>query len=195
MRLGAVLLASGLSRRFGANKLLEPLCGRPMVCYALDAMRALDAVRWAVVTGDETVARLARERGMEVVRNDAPGLGQAHSIALGAGAMRDMDAVLLLAGDQPLLGGESLRMLVRRFSQSGRGIACLRDETHFGNPAMFSASYLPELMALSGDRGAKAILSTHENDLLIVPCIRECELADADTPQALARIADAMKRK
>lgn len=195
MKLGAVLLASGLSRRFGTNKLLEPLCGRPMVCYALDAMRALDAARWAVVTGDEAVARLACEREMEIIRNDAPELGQAHSIALGAEAMRDMDAVLLLAGDQPLLSGESLRMLVQQFSQSGIGIACLKDGTHFGNPAVFSAEYLSELTALRGDRGAKAILRAHADDLLIVPCVRECELTDADTPQALLRIAEAMNGK
>jgi len=188
MRIGAVLLAAGQSARFGSNKLLAGFGGQPMVCRAMDAAVQLEASRFAVVASCGEIAALARARGFDVIQNGAPEMGQAHSIVLGAKAMADMDAVLFLAGDQPLLTGESLRLLVRRFEESGKGIACLADETHRGNPAVFAKAYFPELLRLSGDRGAKGILRAHEDDLLIVPCIGENELADADTPEVLADI-------
>ena len=188
MRLGAVLLAAGRSLRFGSNKLLHHFDGQPMVCRALDTVRQLDAARRAAVVSCEEVAALAREHGFEVIQNDAPEAGQAESVVLGTKAMMDMDAVLFLAGDQPRLSGTSLCLLVKGFEESGRGIACLEDETHSGNPAVFARAYFPELLSLSGDRGAKGILRKHEDDLLIVRCLHPNELADADTPQALEAI-------
>ena len=188
MKLGAVLLAAGQSERFGSNKLLADFGGRPMVCRVMEAMKQIRADRFAAVVSCSEVAALAHECGFDVIYNDAPALGQAHSVVLAAKQMRDMDTLLFAAGDQPLLTGKSLERLIAGFKESGRGIACLADKTHRGNPAVFAKAYFPELLARSGDRGAKGILRAHENDLLVVPSFRENELADADTPEALEAI-------
>ena len=188
MKLGVVVLAAGMSVRFGRNKLLCSFAGKPLICRALDAAKKLEAERFAAVVSDSSVAKLARERGFDVIENDKPEIGQAHSVVLGTRAMEEMNAVLFLAGDMPLLMGESLRLLVQRFEASGRGIACLEDGTHMGNPAVFAKRYFPELLALSGDRGAKGILRMHADDLLTVRCLDENELTDADTPEALEAI-------
>ena len=188
IKLGAVLLAAGRSERFGSNKLLADFDGRPMVCRALTAMKSIGAERFTAVVSSEEVADLAKDHGFDVIFNEAPELGQAHSVVLAVRKMQDLDALLFVAGDQPLLTGESLRLLISRFAESGRGIACLADETHRGNPAVFSKAYFPELLALSGDRGAKGILRAHESDLLVVSCLAENELADADTPETLSAI-------
>jgi len=191
MKLGVVLLAAGRSERFGSNKLLADFCGKPMICRALEAMHAVSCEQSCVVTGCSEIADLARAYGCGVIWNDSPQLGQSHSICLGVSAMADMDAVLLLAGDQPRLTGESLVRMISSFRASDKGMACLRDETHMGNPAVFSKAYFSALTALSGDRGAKGILRAHENDLLVVSCLNQGELADADTPQALAAVQQA----
>ena len=189
MRLGVVLLAAGLGTRWRAgNKLLADFGGKPMVCRAMDALTELTFERAAVVTGDEQIAALAQEHGMQVVRNGEPELGMSHSIALGVFAMRDMDAVLLMASDQPLLTVISLRALIQAYEKSGKGIACLRDETHWGNPAVFGSKYFDALMALTGDVGAKSVLRENESDLLIVDCLHPHELEDADDPDALSRL-------
>ena len=185
MKLGVVLLAAGKSVRFGSNKLLADYCGRPMVCCVLEALQLLFADKICVVAGDDSVAALAHEYGCDVICNHEPQIGQSHSIHLGVSAMKDMDAALLVAGDQPRLTGESLCALVEAFCASPKGLACLRDETHMGNPAVFSKAYFPQLLALSGDRGAKRILTAYQEDLLVVSCLYQGELADADTPQAL----------
>ena len=190
MKIGIVLLAAGKSERFGSNKLLADFAGKPMICRALETMHALEAARKCVVAGSEEIAALAGAYGFDVIINREPELGQAHSIALGVGAMREMDAVLLMVADQPLLRAASLEGLVSAFAASGRGIACLRDRTHRGNPAVFAARYMPKLLAISGDRGAKGILRAHEDDLLVVDCLGGDELSDADTPQTLALLQE-----
>lgn len=188
MKLGVVLLAAGKSERFGSNKLLADFGGRPLVCRALEAMKDVPARKACVVAGCQEIAALALEYGYDVVPNELPELGQSRSVRLGVEAMLAMDAVLLLVGDQPLLTGATLVRLVCAFAKSGKGIACLRDETHMGNPAMFAADYYPELLALSGDRGAKGVLRAHQDDLCVVDCAAPGELSDADTPQMLEKI-------
>ena len=189
MRLGAVLLAAGLGTRWRTgNKLLADFGGKPMICRAMDALAELGCERAAVVTGNGRIVTLAEEYGMQVVRNDEPELGMSHSIALGVRAMRDMDAILLMAADQPLLTGASLRALVDAQRESCKGIACLRDETHWGNPAVFSSKYFDALLALTGDAGAKRVLRENEDDLRIVDCLHPHELQDADDPDALTQL-------
>ena len=189
MNVGAVVLAAGLSTRFGANKLLADAGGRPLIGCALGSLCAAEGIaRRAAVVSDARVAQVVREYGVQVIDNEEPERGQALSIVLAARAMRDMDALLLMAGDQPLLRTDTLTRLVRAFAQSGKGIACLQDGTHRGNPAIFSAAYYDRLCALTGDRGAGGLLRAHEADLTVVRCALADELADADTPQALAQI-------
>ena len=192
MRIGAVLLAAGKSERFGSDKLLADFGGRPMICCALEAMSALCVARKCVIAGSDNVAALAERYGFEIIRNSKPELGQSHSICLGVSAMRDMDAVLLMVSDQPRLSSASLERLLNAFSASDKGIACLKDRTHRGNPAIFAAKYIPALLALTGDRGAMGILRAHEEDLLVVDCAGEDELSDADTPAALESMVRAL---
>lgn len=192
-RLGVVLLAAGRSERFGANKLLADFRGKPMICRALEALSALTACRKCVVAGSERIAVLAQEYGFDVIYNHEPELGQSHSIRLGVGAMQDLDAVLLMAADQPSLTGQSLVRLSKAFCACEKGIACLCDETHMGNPAVFSKAYFPQLLRLEGDRGAKAILRSNPDALLIVSCVYRGELADADTPDALKEIESGLQ--
>ena len=188
MRLGVVLLAAGLSWRFGAeDKLLADVRGEPMLVRAIRTLRAAQAdVFFAVVSTDRT-AQIAREAGAFPVRNGAPQEGLSRSIALGVNAARarGCDAVLMAAADQPRLTADSVRALVRAFREGPGTLACLADETHSGNPAIFGSAYFDELLSLRGDRGAKAVLRAHEDVLRVVRCALPGELGDADDPQAL----------
>ena len=188
MRIGAVLLAAGQSSRFGGNKLLADFGGRPVVCRAMEAVRELAPVRRVIVTGNEEIAALAKTYGFAVISNRQPELGLSRSIHLGVESVADLDAVLLLTGDQPLLTGKSLKRLCSQFESGEQGMACLRDGTHSGNPAIFSNRYFTKLLALEGDCGAKGILRANAHDLSVVSCAREDELEDCDTPQALASL-------
>lgn len=197
MRLGAVLLAAGRSRRFGpADKLLCDAGGRTMLSRALDTLGAVDADVRAAVVSTQAAEELAAAAGFAAVRNARPEAGLSQSIALGVGWARAQgcEAVLLAVADQPLLTADSLAALLAAFRRDGR-IACLEDESHRGNPAVFSEAYFDELLALHGDRGAKGVLRAHEAELTVVRCRLDDELTDADEPQALGRLCAILARR
>ena len=106
MNLSLVVLAAGASRRFGAaNKLLQLLDGKPLLCHTLELAAALPVMQRAAVCSVET-APLAEAAGFTVLLNPQPELGQSHSLRLGLAACRESDGCLFLTGDQPFLSVE-----------------------------------------------------------------------------------------
>ena len=79
---GAVIMASGLARRFGSNKLLADFGGEPMLCRALAATAGI-APR-LVVTRSEEVHRLCTALGVPALLHALPYTG----FPLGANAIR-----------------------------------------------------------------------------------------------------------
>ena len=70
---GCVIMASGLSQRFGSNKLLAPFCGEPMLCRAFAATDTPKLSARIVVTRSDEVAQLCRSRNVPVLLHDLPG--------------------------------------------------------------------------------------------------------------------------
>ncbi len=194
MKLCVVLLAAGESKRFGReNKLLALYHGRPMIAKALETLESLPCARRMAVVSDAQIDALAKEAGFQTVLNGEVEQGMSHSIHLGVKNAGDADAVLLCAADLPKLSRESLERLLHAFEQTGAKAACLADGEIWGNPAVFSAACLDELLGLTGDRGAKCILMKEK--AVRVPCVSPGELSDADTPQALCRLEKEAEQK
>src|SRR5438046_8190275 len=108
----AVILAAGEGKRMRSRqpKVLHPLCGRPLIAYALRTARAL-ADRTVVVTGPNADdVRVAAGDGVTFVeRRERMGRGRALEQAPAAGGA---GPVVVLAGDMPLLSSETLERLV-----------------------------------------------------------------------------------
>ena len=70
---GCVIMASGLSRRFGSNKLLAEFCGQPMLCRAFAATDTQVLAARIVVTRSAEVKALCEEHGVPVLLHSLPG--------------------------------------------------------------------------------------------------------------------------
>ena len=153
-----VILAAGLASRFGQNKLLQPLAGRPLFRHALEAALESGLHELVLVCGPE-LARIAPQKPrLTCVLNPKPQLGQAGSLRLGleAAAPRCSHVLFMLA-DQPLI----TRALIDHFihlALDGRDLACLGWQSDLGPPSLFGRRYFSELAGLEGDRGAGALL-------------------------------------
>ena len=108
-------MAAGLGTRMRSRtpKLLHPLAGRPMVSYVVDAGRAATDRRPVVVTSPATAAvRDALGDGVDYVLQAEPrGTGDAVAAAI-ANLPDDVEEVLVLTGDAPLLEASLLRDLL-----------------------------------------------------------------------------------
>ena len=102
---GCVIMASGLSRRFGSNKLLAPFDGQPLLCRAFAATDTPQLAARIVVTRWDAVRSLCSEQGVPVLLHDLPGRND--TVKLGLSALLeqtpDLAGCFFLPGDQPLL--------------------------------------------------------------------------------------------
>ena len=185
MKLGAVLLASGLSRRFGENKLLVPVEGIPLYRRTMAALPAADFSAAAVCSQYTQILDDANSSGYFPLHNFSPQEGIAASIRLGLSAMDGMDGVLFSVCDQPWLTRESTQKLAACFFAHPHCICALSWRGRRGNPVIFPAEFFPALSALTGDTGGGAVIRAHPERLLLVPAGSARELLDVDAPADL----------
>jgi molybdenum cofactor cytidylyltransferase len=182
----ALLLAAGMSRRFGAaDKLLAPLGGRPLVTHAADALRATGLAPLIAVTASEDVAVLLD--GFILVRLDPGPAAQSRSLAAGIAAAESegADRVLVALGDMPRITADLVRDVVSRCPEGGAAAAF--DGARPMPPACFDRDLFAELRAMTGDRGAAPILRGLPPEAL-VPASPDV-LLDIDRPEDLAGLA------
>ena len=105
LTVGCVIMASGLSRRFGANKLLADFCGQPMLCRAFAATATPGISARIVVTRSEEVQALCRAHGVPVLLHSLPGRNDTVWLGLSAllEQLPELSGCMFLPGDQPLL--------------------------------------------------------------------------------------------
>lgn len=185
MRCGAVLMAAGLSARFGSNKLLREVEGVSMIRRAFEALPSGLFARAAVVSFCPEILDLAGKRGYLPVPNPRAAEGQTVSLRLGLERLLDMDGVLFAVCDQPWLRWGSVERLLEDFSAHPDSICALGWRGRRGSPAVFPAALFPELLALTGDRGGKQVICAHPDLLRIVEASGPEELRDVDRPEDL----------
>ncbi len=103
-----VVLVGGRSRRFGRDKLIEPVRGRPLVAHPIDALRAVFGSRVALVGAcDPAVAAL----GDIIIPDPYPGDGPAGGIL--AALEHSKQAVFVLSGDLPAISPAPIRAILQ----------------------------------------------------------------------------------
>ena len=185
-RLGCVIMASGLGKRFGGNKLLADFGGMPMLCRSLAATDGIFSHR-IVVTRHVEVERLCREMGIFVLRHDLP--HRSDTVRLGLASIADaIDGCLFSPGDQPLLRWETVASLALSAVDDGDAIWRTAYQDAAGSPVLFPKRLFPELLALPEGRGGGVLIQNHPEQVRTVQVRDAYELEDADTPEALQRL-------
>ena len=188
---GFVLMASGFGKRFGSNKLLYPLNGKPLYRYALsnlseaaEALRDDCAVSVAVISQYREILDEAKKLGFIAVFNPESERGITSSLKLGLKNLPSSEHYVFSVADQPYFHAETMAEFVRKYLESGKTIGCVSDGEATGNPVIFSRAYLPELLSLEGDRGGKQLVTKYPEELFLYAVPRE-ELIDLDRPEDL----------
>ena len=182
MKIALIMLAAGNSRRFGSNKLLYEVDGKPMYRHILEKLMAVanDSESITVVTQYEEIEQAARSCGTNVYINPHPDEGISSSLKIGLKANLDADACLFTVSDQPWLTTTTIHQLIDLLKTSQRGIACVSCEGKLGNPCIFTRKYYEELLSITGDRGGKSVITAHREDTAVLKVNDMRELMDMD---------------
>ena len=214
LTVGCVIMASGLSRRFGANKLLADFCGQPMLCRAFAATATPGIAARIVVTRSEDVQALCRTQGVPVLLHSLPGSND--TVRLGLSALLEqqpeLSGCMFLPGDQPLLYRETVEAMTERFCHEQTSPAEWQKETEreifrlgfrvrndpspfTGSPVLFEKGLFQELLTLPQGMGGSVLLRKYPAHVHTVYIADRNELADADTPEALAQLEALARQK
>lgn len=191
--LAGIVLASGLSRRFGPeNKLLHPLHGRPIVRRTVEAYLAARLDPVLVVVGHEGERVLEALEGLPILPVSNPDFARGQSQSLVA-AVRALpvgtEAAVIGVGDQPFLTPQVISLLAATYRSSSAALAIPRYAGVRGNPVLFSASLFPELATVQGDQGGRSVLRRHMTEAVWVDIPDARPGYDIDTPEDLAQFA------
>jgi CTP:molybdopterin cytidylyltransferase MocA len=206
---GAVVLAAGSSSRMpGSQKLLLEFDGRPMVRHAVEAAADGGCHQVVAVYSSDDV-RDAVDGAAELVHNPDAHTGMASSLKAGLRALRpEIEAAVVLLGDQPLVGSRTVAALLRAWRREGSRPAVAvskrsqafnesqpgrRASANWSPPVVLSREMWPDIYALDGDAGARQILDGHPELLDTVPAPGRPD--DIDTPEDYAKILSLFPKK
>lgn len=184
----AIVMASGYSKRMGQDKLLIDFGGKKVIERVLDALKNSKINHVIVVAREKSILEVARNYGFEVIENLNANEGISASIRLGIEKADEVDGYMFVAADQPFLSSDLLDMLIEHFEQCPKCIVIPSFKGRRGNPVIFPSDLRDEFLALKGDTGGKAIISTNIARLESVEIKDESWLEDIDTKEALKRL-------
>lgn len=189
-RISGILLAAGLGRRFGSNKLLHPLGdGIPLVLHSVRTLQTVLPDTLVVVNAQDhgTIALLESE-GLNMVLNHSAGAGMGTSIASGVRARQSAEGWVIAMADMPCLRQKTIRAVAAGL-QNPSSICAPSYEGQRGHPVGFGCGYADALMELSADEGARHIISANWERLELFETSDQGVIIDIDHRKDLERSA------
>ncbi|MGI4950654.1 MAG: NTP transferase domain-containing protein [Janthinobacterium lividum] len=192
--IATVVLAAGRSSRMAPDhKLLIPdRNGKPMLARVVDNLLAA-APRPVIVVLGHRAAEIEAALGARPVQQvQAPDWqsGLAASLRAGISAVPDSArAAIVCLGDMPLVTARVIGRLIEAYDpDEGRLIIAPSHGGQLGNPILWDRRFFAEIMALSGDRGARGLLDRYAEYLVTIPLDDDAVLRDVDTREQLAAL-------
>jgi molybdenum cofactor cytidylyltransferase len=191
--IAGVVLAAGRGTRMGLqNKLLVNVGGRPLVAAAVEGAVASGMDPVVVVVGhfSDAVREALGGSPVTIVENSDYRIGLSASIRAGVTALPPgIDGVVILLGDMPQVRPSHIHSLISAFEVEGRGAICVPTYAGSrGNPVLWGADYLPDLLRLTGDTGGRALLARYAARVREVEMPDNGVLIDVDRPNDLAAL-------
>ena len=182
--IGAVILAAGMSSRMGEPKQLLRLGEKTLLGQVLDNARsaALDEIVLVLGAAAESIRQRVDLSKIKVVINSSYQQGMGTSLGAGLAALEPaINAALILLADQPFVRPTTLDRICEEYRRSHAQIVIPLYNGFRGNPVLLDRSVFPEVTALSGDVGCRAIFGNHLEGIVKLPVDDVGILLDIDS--------------
>lgn len=157
--IAVAVLAAGQGTRFGSDKLMAQLDGRPMGLHSAQTLTEMPfGWRFAVCSINAALMQHLSTAGWDIIANESPETGQARSLhlAVKAAEATAANALLVVLADMPFVSANHIAALVAAYEGD---IVASTDGTAPMPPAIFPCDAWPMLLATSGDAGARVLLN------------------------------------
>lgn len=167
--ISGIILAAGLSRRMGTDKLLLNIGGVPVIERVIASACKSRLGEIILVCSNEATVSIGRRHGVKIVFNNAPELGQSHSVRLGVeNSCQSSDGFMFLVGDQPFIDESTINELIESFTPEIYSAVVPLYNGERGNPVIFDSRLRDRLLSLSGDSGGRVLLEELQGSIITV---------------------------
>ena len=204
--ISCIIMASGMSKRFGTNKLLASFNNNTLFENAINISRFVSFGKTLAVTRHEELVHICEREHIHCIkhnmpyRNDMVHLGVSHILKETCCQKNNCPrGILFLPADQPLITKTSLQLLCLLFvyhnsDNSQHNTICrLAFNENAGAPVIFPECYYNELLRLPQGKGGGFIAKKYPAQVVLVPAQDEYELYDIDTPDDLTQLLQYQK--
>jgi molybdenum cofactor cytidylyltransferase len=184
-----VILASGLSQRFGrSDKLTAPFRGKPLIQHIIDSCKSINfGKRFAVVPSKPSELHdLLKDNDFILIENNRPMLGKNHSVKLAAQFIHGegYNSIFLALGDMPFVTNYDIKNIIQGIGNNDKAICCYNDTLM--PPAIFRNGAINKLMTLNSRFSTKALFGYENYYKYKIP--KETAL-DIDTKEELQELS------
>jgi len=198
-----LILAAGQGRRFGGNKLTAMLNNKPVIQHCLDKLIQLQyPISIIYDPNNEDLQQAISPYDIHKIPYQLAHLGMGNSLAHGIQKTTDSNGWIVCLGDMPWISINTYQQVALQLEhhkivrptldRSTLDDSTLtqnpgHDQIKQGHPVGFQGCFKQELLALTGDSGAKSIISRHKLALYYVETSDCGILLDIDLPSDLNR--------
>lgn len=192
--IAAVVLAAGRSRRMAPhNKLLvADRTGKTMIARVVDNALSSLARPVLVVTGHmaEQVEHSLGGRPVRYIHASDYAEGLSSSLKTGIAAVPpESAAAIVCLGDMPLVTGRMIDRLLEAYNPTEKKLIVLPTfHGKQGNPMLWDRRFFAEILAISGDTGARFLVGKYAEFVAEVEMADDAVLRDFDTTESLAAL-------
>lgn len=188
LAVGAVVLAAGQSRRMGTPKMLLPWGNTTVIGRVVRVLKGAGVAQIMAVTGASRaeVEASLRVEGVTLAHNEQYLRGEMlGSLQVGLRALReDIQAVLVVLGDQPQIETQVVRQVIARAGASLLPLVVPSYQNRRGHPWLARRALWPELCAMDGEHETlRDFLNRHAQQIAYVNVDTGSVLLDLDTPE------------
>jgi len=172
----------------GRPKALLPIAGQPFIERIVAALGQAGLEKIIVILGHDAEAMRQKIAHLPVtiLVNADYKKGQLSSLQTAVRhLLRDetCSGMLVHLVDHPYIDAVLVKLLIRRFEDSGKPIAVPRFRGKRGHPVIFARPLFDELLNAPEDQGAKAVVNAHRDETLEIDTEDEGITLDIDTPE------------
>lgn len=186
-----ILLAAGIGRRFGSQKLLAKLpSGVPVAVASWRNLKTAHDNSFAVIRhSDNPLKSLFQNENIPFVVCDDAHLGMSRSLLAGIQSSLQSSGWIIALGDMPFIDPKTIQRMVLDMSVVAQK-KIFRPTYHerAGNPVGLNSELLNELVTLEGDEGAREIIKRDSSRIHHIPVDDDGILKDIDTQQDLITV-------
>ena len=187
----AIILAAGKSSRFKpGNKLLKTLGGLSLIEWVVKKACTREFRSVIVVTGHdrERIEAAVADYDVKCIFNPQYDAGMGASIVVGVKDLSGAESYLIWPADMPLIQIETVEAVCNALKPAR--IIAPTHKNKRGHPVLFASTFLPDLMAIPFDTGARSIIQNYPESIHLIEVDDPAILCDIDTREQLNACLD-----